>query len=67
MMMVVDTNYAIGDMVYLKTDKEQLPRIVTGINIRISGFWYVLQNGVTESCHYEIELSKERDLILKSE
>ena len=38
----------IGEVVYLKTDKEQLERIVTGITIRQTGVYYGLTNGPFE-------------------
>lgn len=61
-MMVIENKYNISDIVYLITDKEQLPRIVTGINVKPVGLVYVLQNGVTETFHYEIELVSEKQL-----
>ena len=56
-------DFNIGDYVYIKTDVEQLQRIVTEINIRESGIHYCLMCGTTESWHYAFELSKERDVV----
>ena len=54
----------LGDIVYLKTDKEQHGRIVTGICQRETGYNYNLAFGITESWHYLIEISQDRDIIL---
>ena len=55
--------YAIGDLVYLRTDPQQEQRIVTAICIRITGVSYCLMCGLTESWHYGIEISKDKDIL----
>ena len=55
--------FQIGDVVYLRSDSEQLPRMVTGINIRPVGNSFILTQGVTETWHYAIEISSERDIL----
>lgn len=61
-----ETRYKIGDVVYLKTDVEQLPRLVTGILMRHKGFvWYYLAQGITETCHTEIEISPEKNIVFQ--
>lgn len=57
----------IGEVVYLKTDKEQLQRIVTGINIRQTGVSYGLTNGAYESWHYDFEINTEKDIMKSTE
>lgn len=57
--------FKIGEIVYLKTDSYQLPRIVTGILMRPYGFIYYLSNNTNETNHYEIEISKEVNEIIK--
>ena len=37
---LITTKFDIGSIVYLITDKEQLPRMVTGIVIKASGIKY---------------------------
>jgi len=62
--MKINTNFSIEDIVYLKTDIEQLPRIVTGIIVRKNSLLYYLTNGTTETCHYDFEISLEKTFIL---
>jgi hypothetical protein len=57
--------YELGDYVYLKTDREQRVRIVTGISIRPHGITYALACETLETWHYIFEISKDKD-ILKS-
>lgn len=64
--MIIESACNLGDIVYLKTDKEQLPRIITGIIIRPSGCGYYLSCGVGESLHYDFEFSYEENVILKT-
>lgn len=58
----------IGDYVYLKTDIEQYKRIVTGYTVRDSSekVVYLLSLGTEETSHYECEISKEQDVVLKT-
>ena len=53
----------IGDTVYLRTDREQIEWLVVGYNVRPDGVMYAIVNGLDESLHYGIELSKERDIV----
>jgi len=63
--MVIKNEYDLGQTVYLKTDTEQLPRIVYGIEIRIGGsLTYNVSCGTEISEHYGIELAKEKDALL---
>jgi hypothetical protein len=57
--------FDIGDIVFLKTDTEQLPRVITGILMRPNGFLYYLSNSTNETSHYEIEISKEVNETIK--
>ena len=59
------TTYSFGDIVYLKTDPDQLPRMVVGLTVRPTGILYELSHGATGSDHYEIEISPTPDLNLK--
>ena len=66
-MMVIDNKYDFGDIVYLLTDKEQLPRIIRGIEIFKAGeLLYAVNCGTQESRHYEFELSLEKNIVLSS-
>ena len=59
------TTYSFGQIVYLKTDPEQMPRMVVSIWLRPSGNMYELGQGAGSSDHYEIEISQLPDLNLK--
>ena len=57
--------FQIEQIVYLNTDKEQVPRIVTGISLRpFNSVTYGLTQNSTETWHYGFEISDERDIIL---
>lgn len=56
----------LGDLVYLRTDKDQLPRIITAIIIRPTGTCYELSQGTVTSNHYDFEFSTDRDVLLKT-
>lgn len=58
-------SYKIGDIVFLKTDSEQKVRMVTGILQRPKHLLYYLSNGTDETTHFEIEISKELNQIMK--
>lgn len=61
-MMIIENKYEIGDIVYLTTDREQLERLVTQLRISPCGLIYIIQNGINQSEHYEMELSAEKNL-----
>ncbi len=65
--MVLDNKYKIGQIVYLKTDPDQNDMIVTGINIRQTGLTYELSFGDSNSWHYDIEITKDRNVLKKCE
>lgn len=55
--------FNIGEFVYLVTDIDQLERIVTEIWIKPDGIKYNLMQGITESWHYNFEITRERNII----
>jgi len=59
-------SFNIGDYVYLKTDIDQYKRLVTGYTVRFNEVTYLLSLGEEESTHYELEISNEIDILLKS-
>lgn len=64
-MMVIDNKFNIGDMVYLVTDADQLPRVITNIEIRPGNcLVYRLCIGASMSNHYEFEISAEKETAL---
>lgn len=59
--------YHIGEIVYLISDSDQLPRIITGIMFRPHGFCYYISCATEETRHYEIEVSHEKTYVLSNE
>lgn len=60
----VEVLFELGQTVYLKTDDEQLERIVTGIFLRPNGcVIYYLSSGTNETPHYDIEIDSQRDVV----
>lgn len=66
-MMLIDNVFDLGQMVYLKTDKEQYPRIVTAFIVSSNGIIYQLCAGQEASNHYAMEISVEQNVLLKVE
>lgn len=62
--MVVDSEFEIGQEVYLATDVDQFKRIIICINISNSGIEYKLGCGSNNSWHYDFEISKEVDVLI---
>lgn len=56
----VENNFSICDMVYLKHDIEQLPRMIIEIRIRKYDIIYEVQSGLDISSHHDFELSKNK-------
>lgn len=55
--------YNIGDIVFIITDKEQVPKQITGILQRPSGYVYYLSNNTNETTHYDIEFSRDINIL----
>lgn len=56
-MMVIDNKFEIGQIVFLKTDVDQYPRMVTRLNVAPNVITYCLSFGTSESWHYDNEIS----------
>ncbi len=57
--------FNLGQKVYIKTDEEQLQRMVTGLHLRPDhSIIYNISHETRETDHYGIELSAERDVLL---
>jgi len=66
MTMTISESFSLGDSVYVKTDTEQLERIITGIMIRPGGVVYYVQQSINnETCHYDFELCSEINQLKK--
>lgn len=59
-MMLLDNNFDLGDIVFLKTDPDQMPRMVVEIRACLDGCLYVLSLGSDTSIHYDLEISKQK-------
>jgi hypothetical protein len=57
-------DFEIDTIVFLKTDFDQLPRLVTAIIVFESAIQYRLSCGVEETDHWSHEIVKERNLML---
>lgn len=57
---ITSLSFSIGNEVYLKTDPDQLKRIVTGVMIRPNGISYGLTSSTIESWHYDFEISEDK-------
>jgi hypothetical protein len=60
----VNIDFEIDTIVFLKSDPEQLQRLVTAIIIFESAIQYRLSCGVEETDHWSHEIVKERNLML---
>lgn len=64
-MHVIHSKYNFGDIVYLITDNDQFPRMVTMIKVTPGGLIYQLSYGEKYSDHYECEISEEINQLTK--
>lgn len=63
---LIDNKYDHGEVVYLKTDREQSPRIVFCFRVYQNETLYELACGERVSTHYEFEITKEMNLVLST-
>ena len=59
--MVIDNKFEIGNTVYLVTDIDQFPRLVTGFLVRKYDIMYELSSGQFCSNHMDFEITQEKD------
>lgn len=61
---IIHAEFEIGEIVYLRTDQEQLSRLVMGYRFQSRDtLLYDLMCGTLQSCHYELELTREKNLV----
>jgi hypothetical protein len=61
-MHIHQSSYDLGEIVYLKTDQDQRPRIVIALTIRpggIASIYYELGCGPESSFHFDIEITNQ--------
>lgn len=61
--MFIDSLYDYGDIVFLKTDPDQLERIVCKLICQPGNICYGLSMGSTFSEHYDFEISAQKNLM----
>jgi hypothetical protein len=61
--MTIKNAFDFGDTVYLATDPEQFPRMVTGLIVRPHGVLYFVSCNTEETTHYDFELSLEKNIM----
>jgi len=62
-MQIIDTQHNIGELVFLITDPDQYPHLVTGYLVRNDGIRYALSMKGSETYHYDFEIISEKDII----
>lgn len=65
-MMVIDNKFNHGQIVYLKTDKDQIPRMITRFSVKPNEIMYCLANAVNETWHLDFEISETVDVLLQT-
>jgi hypothetical protein len=62
-MIFIESTLKVGDMVYVKTDVEQKPRMVTGFVVR-QGYHLVIASMCGEEIHvFDFELTNEKGIV----
>jgi hypothetical protein len=56
--------FELKEIVYLKTDLDQKPRIVLSYIIDDGTVMYKLAQGTNNEYHYAFEISREKDIVL---
>lgn len=64
--MTIDNDFNIGQEVYLRTDKDQLMRLVLAIQVKNGTLLYELGCGSSTSWHDDFEISTQADVLLTS-
>ncbi len=63
--MILNNEFEMGEIVYLKTDTTQQARQIVGINVSIDGgLLYKCVAGLDVDLHFEAELSREKDMVI---
>lgn len=63
--MEIKTTYKFWDVVYIKTDVEQLPGMVIGMVVIPKNIRYIVNRCGDETTHYEQELSTYPNYVIK--
>ena len=61
--MLIHNKFNNSELIYLRTDPEQLQRMVTAIKICLTGeLMYEVSCGTAVSWHYDMEFSREKQI-----
>lgn len=60
--MVISSEFQLGQTIYIKTDMEQKPYIVTAITIRPGHLTYQVTNSDVQCHFYDFEMSVEKNI-----
>lgn len=64
--MVIENKFEIGQIVFIKTDQDQHARMITQIAVGgKASIRYCIGFGATETWHYDIELSEEKNVLIQ--
>lgn len=63
-MLMINNKFDIGDIVYLKTDRDQCERIVVGICQNANSVMYEVKKETTNAWHYEFEMTLEKNVAM---
>lgn len=63
---ILSNIYEIGDTVYLKTDNDQMPRIVFCFRVYKNDMLYELVCGTVTSAHYDFEISDKKNVLINA-
>ena len=62
--MVINNKFNIGDTVYIKTDVEQSPGIITCIQVNPGDILYAVSRDSRNANFYDFELSYDKDILI---
>lgn len=62
-MITIENRFNLEQIVYVKTDEKQSPRIVTAFNLSILGLRYQLSKDNGADYFYECEVSEEKNFL----
>jgi hypothetical protein len=65
--MILEAKYNFGDILYLKTDKDQLARIMTRVQCTKDSTMYELSCGSASSWHFEYEICVEKSVVMPTQ
>lgn len=65
-MIILESEYDLGQIVYLKTDPDQKKRMVKQICFSHKGIEFNLIHGTETTWHADFELSVESDILIKT-